>query len=78
MSSYVYKETEHWRDEKYILHQLFTVGFYDPDGKWHSESDHDSKEDAAARVHYLNGGFAERKISRAEYVELLADTKVGG
>jgi hypothetical protein len=29
---------------------LWTVGFYSPDGKWHSESDHDSAEKAAARV----------------------------
>jgi len=36
--------------------QLYTVGFYDPQGKWISESDHDTKESAARRVHYLNGG----------------------
>jgi hypothetical protein len=35
---------------------LWTVGFYDPSGKWVPESDHDKREDAAARVHYLNGG----------------------
>ncbi len=35
---------------------LFTVGFYDPKGKWQPESDHDTRESAAARVHYLNGG----------------------
>ncbi len=35
---------------------LYTVGFYDPSGKWHAESDHCNKEDAATRVHYLNGG----------------------
>ncbi len=35
---------------------LWTVGFYDPDGNWHPESDHDSREEAAKRVHYLNGG----------------------
>jgi hypothetical protein len=35
---------------------LFTVGFYDPSGKWHPESDHALREEAAARVHYLNGG----------------------
>jgi hypothetical protein len=35
---------------------LWTVGFYDPSGKWHPESDHDSISEAAARVHYLNGG----------------------
>jgi hypothetical protein len=35
---------------------LFTVGFYSPDGKWHPDSDHSNREEAAARVHYLNGG----------------------
>jgi hypothetical protein len=37
-------------------HYLFTVGFYDPAGKWIPESDHDTRAEAAARVHYLNGG----------------------
>ena len=36
--------------------QLWTVGFYKPDGKWNPESDHDTAEDAAKRVAYLNGG----------------------
>ena len=35
---------------------LWTVGFYDPKGKWHPESDHDVREEAAKRVSYLNGG----------------------
>ncbi len=35
---------------------LWTVGFYAPDGKWVPESDHDSADEAAARVAYLNGG----------------------
>jgi len=35
---------------------LWTVGFYSPDGKWHSDGDYNNKEDAAERVHYLNGG----------------------
>jgi len=34
---------------------LYTVGFYDPSGKWNSESDFDNKQEAAERVHYLNG-----------------------
>lgn len=34
---------------------LWTVGFYDPKGKWHSDTDHDSPEKAAERVAYLNG-----------------------
>jgi len=33
-----------------------TVGFYDPQGEFHGDSDHSSVESAAARVHYLNGG----------------------
>jgi len=48
--SYVYIETEHNANGS-----LYTVGFYSPDGQWHPESDHDSRESAAARVHYLNG-----------------------
>jgi hypothetical protein len=39
-------------------HPLWTVGFYDPNGKWIAESDHAYAENAAARVHYLNGGTA--------------------
>lgn len=49
---YVYLESE--------LHKLFTVGFYRPDGTWEPESDHETSEEAAARVHYLNGGDRER------------------
>lgn len=35
--------------------QLWTVGFYDPSGKWIAESDHDTPDAAAKRVAYLNG-----------------------
>ena len=35
---------------------LWTVGFYTPKGQWTPESDWDSKEKAADRVHWLNGG----------------------
>lgn len=45
--SYVYIKTEP---------QLWTVGFYRPDGTWEAESDHGTAEKAAARVHWLNGG----------------------
>ena len=34
---------------------LWTVGFYDPNGKWHSESDHSDPEKAAERTAWLNG-----------------------
>jgi hypothetical protein len=36
--------------------QLWTVGFYTPEGKWVPESDYDCMADAAERVHWLNGG----------------------
>lgn len=45
--SYVYKRSEPG---------LYTVGFYEPDGLWQPESDHDDAAAAAARVRYLNGG----------------------
>ena len=35
---------------------LYDVGFYDPTGKFYTESRYTAKEEAAARVHYLNGG----------------------
>jgi hypothetical protein len=47
---YVYLQTEP---------QLWTVGHYEPDGKWIAESDHYTTESAAKRVHWLNGGYQE-------------------
>lgn len=35
---------------------VWRVGFYDPSGRWHNDSDHFSRGDAVERVHYLNGG----------------------
>jgi hypothetical protein len=35
---------------------LYTVGYYDPEGNWHPESDHGTEKEAAERVVYLNGG----------------------
>ena len=40
-------------------HNLWTVGFYAPDGKWNHDSDHDTRESARERVNYLNGGRNE-------------------
>lgn len=43
-------------------HGLYTVGFYRlDDGKWVPESDHGTPTEAAARVHYLNGGAAAQR-----------------
>jgi hypothetical protein len=36
--------------------RLWTVGYYGPTGIWYTDSDHSSKEAAAQRVHWLNGG----------------------
>lgn len=36
--------------------QLWTVGFYTPSGEWVPESDYECRDDAAERVHWLNGG----------------------
>jgi hypothetical protein len=50
------------RERMYVYIQsepgLWTVGFYDPNGNWQPESDHDSPEKAAERVAYLNGGIS--------------------
>ena len=46
---------------------LWTVGFYNAGGGWHCESDHDSAEKAAGRVHYLNGG-SNREIQEIHAV----------
>lgn len=35
--------------------RLWTVGFYDPSGRFIPESDHDSREEAAKRTAWLNG-----------------------
>lgn len=49
-TAWVYKQTQ------FGEHPLWTVGFYEPDGLWEPESDHDKAEKAAAHVNYLNGG----------------------
>ncbi len=35
---------------------LYTVGFFDPDGNFQTDSDYSNREEAAERVHFLNGG----------------------
>lgn len=49
---------------------LWTVGFYSPDGEWMSESDHGNKEDAANRVHWLNGGTYPLKSNHSGFLNL--------
>ena len=56
---YVYKKTEP---------QLWTVGFYTPDGTWEPEDDYGSKEEAAERVSYLNGGEVQKSVLRPDTI----------
>lgn len=45
---------------------LYTVGFYDPAGKWHSDSDHEIRTGAANRAAFLNG--ARPPMARTVFV----------
>jgi hypothetical protein len=61
-TTYVYKLSEP---------NLYTVGYYDPIGRWYPESDFATRLEAAARVHYLNGGASPETIAMLE--KLVAD-----
>lgn len=39
---------------------LYTVGYYSPQGEWQPEGDYPTREEAAERVHFLNGGKLEK------------------
>jgi hypothetical protein len=39
---------------------LWSVGYFDPEGRWQEESDHATADDAAKRVAWLNGGHVDR------------------
>ena len=54
--SYVYIKSESFVEDG-VRHDLFTVGHYKPDGGFESDSDHQHKNAAADRCHYLNGGM---------------------
>lgn len=58
VGTYVYVQSEA---------HLWTVGHYDDKGKWHPESDHDSKTKAATRVHFMNGGIPLMLLERFAY-----------
>lgn len=42
---------------------LWTVGFYDPAGNWITDTDHESTEEAAKRVAFLNGGLVSAFVA---------------
>ncbi|NUT31503.1 MAG: hypothetical protein HOV79_00360 [Hamadaea sp.] len=67
MSNFVFQRTEP---------QLWTVGYFDPDGRFHPESDHSSPQDAANRIHWLHGGCdhdAEIKELSEQVEQLVAE-----
>lgn len=43
-------------------HDLWTVGFYKPNGQWEPESDHCNRAAAAERVAWLNGELAAARV----------------
>lgn len=51
---------------------LWTVGHHDQSGQWIAESDHNSEEKAAKRVHYLNGGLAPQASHEQLVVGVIA------
>ena len=52
---------------------LYTVGFYKPDGTWEPESDYENREDAANRVHWLNSTKPRSRLSeRVPYKNMVA------
>lgn len=61
--------------------KLWTVGHYDPDGRWISHQDHGSKEEAYRQVHYLNGWTISRPdegcLNLGELMDLLEKAKLG-
>lgn len=67
---YVYILSEDFR-EAGERHRLWTVGHYRPDGKFIPESDHSKQEEAASRVHYLNGGIKDGGQGGATAVEVI-------
>jgi hypothetical protein len=68
---YVYILSEKFLDLEQVQRELWTVGFYKPDGSFEAESDHSSKEEAASRVHYLNGGIKDGGQGGGVAVELI-------
>lgn len=39
-----------------LVSDRYEVGYFTPNGEWFAESSYESRNDAAARVNYLNGG----------------------
>jgi hypothetical protein len=57
---------------------LYTVGFYDPAGKWQPESDHDNQGEAVERVAFLNGNPAPGYLGIARTALLAVEQALKG
>jgi len=62
--SYVYIQSEP---------TLWTVGHYDPTGKWHPVSDHDSPGEAGERTRVLNGGTPAIDVDTVRHAKAWRD-----
>lgn len=58
--------------------RLWTVGFYDPTGKWHPENNHSTPEEAAARVHWLNGGSQQGSLATGDEIRDIMRQEIRG
>lgn len=56
---------------------LWTVGFYRTDGRWEPDSDHDSADEAAQRVRWLNGAADEHHDRMVRALLLCGDVHDG-
>jgi len=59
--SYVYIQYTEKGDNNETIH-WFTVGHYDGLNEFVPESDHRKVDEAAARVHWLNGGIPDYEL----------------
>lgn len=64
----------------WVYHQfhqgLYTTGFYDPNGEFQRDRDYDTREDAALRVSFLNGGVYDSEV--AMHLQHIADVIANG
>ena len=63
----------YWQSEP----SLWTVGYYTPDGTRELESDHGKAEDAAQRVHYLNGGINAELLAVVKVAKFIISRNAG-
>jgi hypothetical protein len=54
---------------------LYTVGFYAPDGSWHTDSDQPDRQSASDRVRILNNGSGMTEY-RLKYFRRLLNNRI--